>query len=143
MSNLQAHIIQKKRQKRERFNRLLEGLREPRTCQQLEDDLGATRNYFTHAVTMLADYGYVKKVGNIGRTNIWQAISFDYREDGMDYESPISFYQAPTLTPTTLADAVYRHNPDDFRDKHNDTSALLRRERKSPRVWVSGAQTYA
>ncbi|MES2636652.1 MAG: hypothetical protein V4605_04945 [Pseudomonadota bacterium] len=145
MSNLTRHIHQKKINKRERFNKILEGLREPKTCQQLENMQNATRNYYTHAVRMLADAGYVICVGEtIGcnPANIWQAIHFDYREHGIDYDAlPDADYQPPTPI-TTLADPVYRHNPDNYSEAYAETARQMRAHRKSPKVHIGISSVY-
>jgi len=144
MINLAAHIHAKKINKRNRFNRILEGLREPKTCQQLEDDLGASRNYFTHSVTMLADAGYVKLIkprSKFQASNVWQAINFDYREDGIDYDQEPKLFmqqQSPNEPYVGLAAPVYRHNPNHkhFIPKYTEQSQQARREWKSDKVYA-------
>lgn len=132
MSNLT-----RKRKKRERINRMLDSLRTPKTCQQLERDLGAERNYFTKQLVALFLTGHVVIVGTQWKANIWQAVKFDYREEDIDYEPVI------IKTPiNTLADAVYRHDPERHAQQYKDTSKLVRDNRQYTKIGIGISPIY-
>ena len=132
MSNLT-----RKRKKRERINKMLDSLRTPKTCQQLEKDLGAERNYFTKQLVALFLTGHVVIVGRQWKANIWQAIKFDYREDDVDYE-----IEPTVLVRQGLQQSVYKHNPDHehFKALYRQQSQQARSEYKSARVWPGVAE---
>jgi len=136
MTNLAAYNNQMKINKRLRYNTILEGLREPKTCQQLEKDLNATRNYYNHAVTQLADAGYIKRVGRTRKANIWQAVTFDYREDDVDYNAQLKQKAIDAVTPAITG--IYRHDPNSPANvlKYQAQSQQARKEAKSARVWA-------
>ena len=143
MTNLDEYNVQLKIKKRLRYNMILEGLREPRTCQQLERDLNATRNYYNHAVTQLADAGYIKRVGRTRKANIWQSVTFDYREDDVDYNAKLKQKAIEAASPAVTG--IYRHDPNSPANviKYQAQSQQARLERKSAKIHVGISPIYS
>jgi hypothetical protein len=146
MKNYPQNIITMKIKKRDRYNKILEVLREPHTVEQLESILSSNPHSMKTFINNLRLQGYIKVVGvviNQSRAYIWQAVKFEYSEEGVDYNQPAMDFVEVTDSTASLADAHYVHNPNAYAAKMIETSRQTRAERKSPRVYVSGAQTYA
>ncbi len=132
---LTAHNIQQKMDKRLRYNIILKSMKKPITAKQLERVHKTKNNCLNHLLLDLKDQGYVIRLPKNGHSYLWQAINFDYREEGIDYDRPADDQERDERLQAhkpSLADPVYVHKP-----THS------RCERKSPRVYPSGAQTYA
>lgn len=146
--NQNVHLHAKKLLKRQRRNAILEGFREPKTIQELESLHNKAKNIYTNTVRDLFQNGYLKQVGISevkGRPIIWQAIKFDYREEGVDYEiePTVSVRQNLAYKPHEgLSNPVYRHNPDHehFKTLYRQQNQQARSEYKSAKVWASVAE---
>lgn len=144
--NFSATIHARKVAKRLRRNYILEGLREPKTIQQLELLHGIKRNLYTSTVFQLLIENYVEKFAisdEKGRATIWKALKFDYCEEGVDYDAPVTV-EVPSnkIEPEKpyigLAQAHYIHNSahSHLAKKYKETERLTTKERKSLRVYA-------
>lgn len=142
--NFEAATHARKIRKRERYNKILSGLRKPLTTIKLEILHGVTRNLYSEAIRRLCNEGYIQNMGvsdEKSRPYLWQAIKFDYREEGVDYDRPITAVlqdRTPEKPHTGLEQAHYVHNPNHsyYRKKYNLLDQERRKERKSPKVYA-------
>jgi hypothetical protein len=78
------------------------------------------------------------------RCNIWQAIKFDYFEEGVDYEYFTRLEEEVEVVaskiPLGLEAKVYRHNAEDayYRAKYKQQASQARSEYKSPKNYAGG-----
>ena len=149
MKNISPSNHARKVLKRLRRNHILQAFIEPRTYRQVEALYGLSRDAYTNTVRELLDEGYIKNAGvwkNGQKDKLWQAIKFDYREEGIDYENPPKpRAEKPPVAPYIgLGQAVYSHNADSdyFKEKYRDQNKKTRKDKKSARVWA-GASEYA
>jgi hypothetical protein len=68
----------------------------------------------------------IVRAGDNGHRKLWQAAT--------------KFVKPPV---PSLADAHFVYDASHYQKQHSETARLARLERRSPRVYVSGAQTYA
>lgn len=126
-------IKTRKERKRKRYNIILNVLREPMTLKYLEAHMNA-KNTLYSALAELRRGGFVICVGTNDEgkncVRLWQAVSFDFRENGMTYDDD------DTGDAPSLADKIYKHDPDKMAQKYKDTAAYDRKLRKSARVYV-------
>ena len=145
---LSAPLLARKIKKRDRYNKILNAMREPITCMQLEKKFNFKTNSMTTIVANFKRDGYVILVGKASndtltnRVNVWQAVKFDYFEEGVDYEyftrlekEEESLSSEP---PVGLESAVYVHNANHayFAKKYQEQGQQARREWKSPKVYA-------
>ena len=142
MKNISPSNHARKVLKRLRRNHILQAFIEPRTYRQVEALYGLSRDAYTNTVRELVDEGYIKNAGvwkKGQKDKLWQAIKFDYREEGIDYDNPpaIIVEKPPVADYIGLGQAVYSHNINDdhFKDKYKSQVS-----KKSARVWAGIAE---
>lgn len=143
---MRENIIKQKRNKRLCFNNILEALREPKTCYDLDKILPISRQYIDASVRFLTKHGYIEMVGlkqkphSTART--YKALKFDFIEADIDY-SEIPARVVKKKRSTSLADKKYVHVADDFEFEYGKQNEQIRNERKSARVWVGISGIYS
>ena len=148
MNNLSQSNYARKVQKRLRRNYILQAFIEPRTYRQAEALHGISKNGYTNTVRDLVEEGYIKNAGvmEYGHKDImWQAIKFDYREEGIDYDNPPAKIRAekiPIVPYVGLEQAHYVHNASHeyLQEKYRAQNKKTREDKKSARVWAGVAE---
>ena len=148
MGNLSASNHARKLKKRLRRNHILQAFIEPHTSRQAEKLHQVSRNCYTNAVAELSREGYIKAYGFSDEPYnpiMWQAIKFDYREEGVDYDkepTKIIVENKPKKPYLGLSEAVYSHNSDheDLAKKYKAQNKQAREDKKSARVWAGIAE---
>jgi predicted transcriptional regulator len=145
MSNM---LLARKIKKRARYNLILDAMRSPITCAELEASLNLTKNCLTTIVSNLHKEGYVillrtaNKKTYETRGALWQAIKFDYVEVGVDYEYFTRLEEKDEVIASKpiagLEAKVYRHNAEDayYRAKYKQQASQARSEYKSPKNYA-------
>lgn len=132
---------------KERLDKLLIGLKEPKTMPIVEFLHGVNKNHYASDIIKLEIEGYVINLGKANRAIIWQAINFDYMPP-QSAKLNVEIFVAPMLLPVVIMDAPlsrpsYVHKMENLSEKYKLQQAQTRKEYKSARAHVSGAQTYA
>jgi hypothetical protein len=105
---------------------LLPKMQEPISRAELERMDNVNPHAYQSLFAYLAGEGLIVMTSISGHSKLWQAAS--------------KFVKPPV---PSLADAHFVYDASKYEDKYIETSRLARLERRSPRVYVSGAQTYA
>ena len=140
MNNISLTNHARKLKKRIRRNQILQDFREPSTYKQAQAD-GISRSSYTNTVRKLVEEGYIKNAGVLeGGYNdiLWQAIKFDYREEGIDYDNtPPKIIEEKIPPYIGLGQAVYVHNSSHayLQEKYRAQSKKTREDKKKTRVW--------
>jgi hypothetical protein len=105
---------------------LLPKMLEPISRTELERKDNVKSHHYQQLFNYLAEQGLIERAGERGRNKLWKTAK-----------------HMRTDPEPSLADAHFVYDADKYQKQHLETDTLRSRERKSPRVYVSGAQTYA
>jgi hypothetical protein len=105
---------------------LLPKMQEPISRAELERQDNVNPHAYQSLFAYLAGEGLIVMTSISGHSKLWQAAT--------------KFVKKPEAS---LADAHFVYDASQYQKQHSETARLARLERRSPRVWPSGAQTYA
>lgn len=126
--NIKNYNVIKKHQKIKRYNHILNRLKMPKTCKELEAEMGMNENNLTTVLTKLFNEGYIKVVAKIGRLKVWQSVKYSYQDKNINHDA------------NDLNSGNYIHDSDSnyFAEQYKKQSQHMRSEKKSAKVYAGG-----
>ena len=128
--SLKNYIENKKYARIIRYNNILHLLKDPKTCQQVEIQMGLNKNTLTTIFNTLWQECYIQPIAGTYKPRLWQAVKFQYQVAAKN-----------TIELHSQADR-YVHNVDSehFQKQYIAQSRMMRAEKKSAKVFagVSG-----